>query len=85
MVETAKTAETFMQQKMKSDSGILELEACRTYASRLDFCSSLQKQVSCLLLEGRLRSLPPPSMTAFLRYRIPCLRVAKMLTQLKLD
>ena len=29
----------------------------------------LQKQASCLLLPGRLRSLPPPSMAAFLRYR----------------
>ena len=32
------------------------------------FCPSLQKQASCLLLEGRLRSLSPPSMAAFLRY-----------------
>ena len=30
---------------------------------------ALQQQASCLLLPGRLRSLPPPSMAAFLRYR----------------
>ena len=40
------------------------------------FALLLQKQASCLLLKGRLRSLSPPSMAAFLRYR-----VAKMLTQ----
>ena len=30
---------------------------------------ALQQQASCLLLPGRLRSLPPPSMAAFPRYR----------------
>ena len=45
------------------------LGVCRIYASRLDFCPSLQKQASCLLLPSRLRSLSPPSVAAFLRYR----------------
>ena len=49
------------------------LGACRTYASRLDFCPSLKKQASCLLLQSRLRSLSPPSMAAFLRYRLSAL------------
>ena len=45
------------------------LGTCRAYPSRLDFCPSRKKQASCLLLSGRLRSLSPPSMAAFLRYR----------------
>ena len=80
----------------KQDDGTIisvpELGACRTYASRLDFCPSLKEQASCLLLQSRLRSLSPPSMAAFLRYRsalssgaesttrLPCCCVAKMLT-----
>ena len=48
---------------------LFSLGACRTYASRLDFCPSLKEQASCLLLQSRLRSLSPPSMAAFLRYR----------------
>ena len=42
--------------------------ACRTYASRLDFCPTRKKQASCLLLPSRLRSFSPPSMAAFPRY-----------------
>ena len=34
---------------------------------------ALQQQASCMLLPGRLRSLPPPSMAAFLRYRLSAL------------
>ena len=49
------------------------LGACRTYTSWLDFCPSLQKQASYLFLKSRLRSLPPPSMAAFLRYRLSAL------------
>ena len=45
------------------------LGACRTYASRLDFCPSLQKQTSYLLLPSRLRSFSPPFAAAFSRYR----------------
>ena len=33
------------------------------------FALSLQEQASCLLLPSRLRSLSPPSMAAYLRYR----------------
>ena len=47
----------------------IALEACRTYATRLDFCPTRKKQASCLFLPSRLRSFSPPSMAAFPRYR----------------
>ena len=56
-------------ESLRMSIGISALGACRTYASRLDFCPSLQKQASYLLLPSRLRSLSPPSVAAFLRYR----------------
>ena len=49
--------------------GFSSLSLSALYGMRVHRLAPFQKQASCLLLSGRLRSLSPPSMAAFLRYR----------------
>ena len=49
--------------------GFSSLSLGALYGMRVHRLAPLQKQASCLLLSGRLRSLSPPSMAAFPRYR----------------